>query len=94
VTSANKASPPAPDAAHNAEIWSGAWQSAGACEAACESWVECVQWSYVEDLCKMDDKVTMGQGYAPDMSQRKTALMTTSGWLRDRLADWRCDHAE
>ncbi len=39
----------------------------------------------------MDDKVIMGQGYAPAMSQRKTALKTTSGWLPERLEDWHCD---
>jgi heme A synthase len=72
-------------------LWKGAWVSADACEAACKSWASCVQWSYVEDLCNMDDKLIMGQGYAPAMSERKTALKTTSGWLQGRLDGWHCD---
>jgi len=91
VTSGNKDSPPAPKTPHNAVMWKKAWQSIEDCESACKSWDECVQWSYVEDLCKMDDKVTMGQGYAPAMSQRTTALKTTSGWLKERVERWRCD---
>ncbi len=91
VASANKASPPSPDTHNDAELWGQAWTSADACEAACKSWDACVQWSYVEDLCKMDDKLIMGQGYAPAMSERRTALKTTSGWLKERLDAWHCD---
>ncbi|KAK3996640.1 glycosyltransferase [Cladorrhinum sp. PSN332] len=90
VSSGNKASPPVPDTKHDLESWKKAWESTDACEAACEGWVNCVQWSYVEDLCKMDDKLMMGQGYAPAMSERKTALKRTSGWLKDRLDKWSC----
>jgi hypothetical protein len=39
----------------------------------------------------MDDKLIMGQGYAPAMSERKTALKTTSGWLKERLDAWNCN---
>ncbi|KAK4247447.1 glycosyltransferase [Corynascus novoguineensis] len=91
VTSANKASPPIPETDDfDMALWKEAWASEDACEAACESWASCVQWSYVEDLCSMDDKVMMGQGYAPAMSERKTALKTTSGWLKERLNGWNC----
>ena len=75
---------------YDSVAWGKAWESVDACEVACRSWHDCVQWSYVEDLCKMDEKVTMGQGYAPAMSQRKTALKTTSGWLVKRLDQWHC----
>ena len=90
VTSANKGAPPEPEGRHSSSLWKDAWQSIDACEAACKAWGDCVQWSYVEDLCRMDDKLIMGQGYAPTMSERKTALMTTSGWLKERLDDWQC----
>ncbi|KAL2161076.1 hypothetical protein VTH06DRAFT_8789 [Thermothelomyces fergusii] len=72
-------------------LWENAWESADACEAACESWVLCIQWSYVEDLCRMDDKAVTGQGSAPAMSERETALKTTSGWLVERLDEWTCE---
>jgi hypothetical protein len=93
VTSGNKASPPAPEKTeqYDAALWKEAWASVDACEAACRGWTDCVQWSYVEDLCAMDDKMIMGQGYAPAMSERKTALKRTSGWLKDRLERWQCD---
>ncbi|EAQ91816.1 hypothetical protein CHGG_00051 [Chaetomium globosum CBS 148.51] len=91
VTSANKADPPTPEEKHDTALWKGAWVSVDACEAACKAWAACVQWSYVEDLCNMDDKLMMGQGYAPAMSERKTALKTTSGWLQERLDGWHCD---
>ncbi|GAB1316837.1 N-acetylgalactosaminide beta-1,3-galactosyltransferase [Madurella fahalii] len=91
VTSGNKASPPAPESGYDAALWSAAWESVDACEAACESWTACVQWNYVEDLCSMDDKLIMGQGYAPAMPERKTALKRTSGWLKERLDSWQCD---
>jgi hypothetical protein len=90
VTSASKESPPAPGSRHDATLWREAWSSVDACEAACRSWDACVQWSYVEDLCSMDDKLIMGQGYAPAMSERKTALKTTSGWFKERLDKWEC----
>lgn len=90
VSSGNKASPPVPETKHDIELWKKAWESTDACEAACKGWANCVQWSYVEDLCKMDDKLIMGQGYAPAMSERKTALKRTSGWLNDRLESWAC----
>lgn len=88
VTSANKADPPTPEGLKEVGTWKDAWQSVDACEAACGVWDECVQWSFVEDLCKMDDKATMGKGYAPEMSQRKTALITTSGWFKERIEKW------
>jgi hypothetical protein len=91
ITSANKASPPTPDSQYDPALWKQAWASTDACEAACKSWVTCVQWSYVEDLCRMDDKLSMGQGFAPAMSERKTALKTTSGWLQERLESWKCE---
>lgn len=90
VTSANKAAPPEPESRHSSSAWKAAWASVDACEAACKSWVDCVQWTYVEDLCRMDDKMIMGQGYAPAMSQRKTSLKHTSGWLPERLSQWSC----
>ncbi|KAK7409423.1 hypothetical protein QQX98_008384 [Neonectria punicea] len=91
VTSANKEWPPTPEGEYDADRWKQAWQSVEACEAACKGWADCIQWTYVEDLCKMDDKMIMGQGYAPAMSQRKTSLMHTSGWLPDRLDRWTCE---
>lgn len=95
VTSANKDDPPLPESLDQAAIpvWKDAWSSADACSAACESWQDCMQWSFAEDLCKMDDNVIWGKGYAPEMSQRKTALMTTSGWITKRLERWNshCD---
>ncbi|KAK4153761.1 hypothetical protein C8A00DRAFT_43332 [Chaetomidium leptoderma] len=91
VTSANKGAPPSPDDAYDAALWKDAWASVDTCEAACKSWISCVQWSYVEDLCNMDDKLIMGQGYAPAMSERKTALKTTSGWLKEKVDGWHCD---
>lgn len=91
VSSANREWAPAPtDDKYDADAWKAAWQSADACEAACESWENCVQWSFVEDLCRVDDKLILGQGFAPAMSQRKTSLMHTSGWLPKRLDDWIC----
>ncbi len=92
ITSASKGSPLTPDALdsyHRAQ-WGKAWESADACETACLTWETCVQWSYLEDSCKMDDKMRMGQRYAPTTSERKTALMTTSGWLKERVSDWGC----
>ncbi|KAH6892903.1 glycosyltransferase family 31 protein [Thelonectria olida] len=90
VTSANKDAPPAPEGEYDSGLWSKAWESVASCEAACRGWSDCVEWSYVEDLCKMDDKMMMGQGFAPAMSQRKTSLMHTSGWLPERLQRWNC----
>lgn len=87
----NEWSPKPPkEAKYDAALWKKAWQSVDDCEAACMSWDKCMQWAYVEDLCKMDDKMMMGQGYAEGMSQRKTALMHTSGWLYERLENWKC----
>ncbi|KAL2267970.1 hypothetical protein VTJ83DRAFT_2816 [Remersonia thermophila] len=91
ISSGNKDSPPAPESEYDAELWKQAWISADACEVACKGWKSCVQWNYVEDLCSMDDKFMMGQGYAPGMPERKTALMRTSGWLSDRLDNWKCE---
>lgn len=91
VTSANKAAPPAPqDSKYDAKAWNNGWESVDACEAACKGWVNCVQWSFVEDLCTLDDKMILGQGFAPAMSQRKTSLIHTSGWLPERLGGWAC----
>lgn len=90
VTSANKDDPPLPESMKikGAKTWKDAWMSADACAAACETWDECIQWSFAEDLCKMDDNAIWGKGYASEMSQRKTALMTTSGWITTRLEQW------
>jgi hypothetical protein len=90
ITSANKEGPPGPPDAYSSEAWKRGWESPDACEAACRTWESCMQWSYVEDLCRMDDKMILGQGYAPSMSERKTALMHTSGWLPERLKGWAC----
>ncbi|KAK5988930.1 hypothetical protein PT974_10427 [Cladobotryum mycophilum] len=90
VSSGNKDAPPVPEGKHDVELWKKAWESIDACEAACKGWETCAQWTYVEDLCKMDDKLIMGAGYAPSMSQRKTALMHTSGWMHERLNNWKC----
>ncbi|CAG9992225.1 unnamed protein product [Clonostachys byssicola] len=92
ITSDNQKWPPAPEdrSSYDEAVWKQGWQSAEACEAACISWTECMMWSFTEDLCKMDDKIAMGQGYAPGMSQRKTSLMHTSGWMTDRLPYWKC----
>ncbi|KAF7553493.1 hypothetical protein G7Z17_g3582 [Cylindrodendrum hubeiense] len=90
VASANKDAPPHPEGEYNMDLWNNAWESVEACEAACKGWADCIQWTFVEDLCKMDDKMIMGQGYAPAMSQRKTSLMHTSGWLPERLDKWAC----
>lgn len=88
VTSASKDDPPIPASVKTVGIWKDAWLSADACAAACTTWDECIQWSFAEDLCKMDDKAIWGKGYASEMSQRKSALMTTSGWMVDRIQDW------
>ncbi|CAM1504643.1 Fc.00g022340.m01.CDS01 [Cosmosporella sp. VM-42] len=90
VNSGNKDAPPSPAGTYNSDLWKKAWGSADACEAACKAWLDCIQWSYVEDLCKMDDKMIMGQGYAATMSERKTSLRHTSGWLPERLENWTC----
>lgn len=91
VSSSNKWPPTMEDGStFDTDLWKSAWKSVDACEAACESWSVCTMWTYVEDLCKMDDKIAMGQGFAPAMSQRKTSLMHTSGWVTDRLEEWTC----
>lgn len=92
VSSANKDWAPVPEdgSSYDAGLWKKAWESVDACEAACQGWAECAMWTFVEDLCKMDDKMIMGQGYAPSMSQRKTSLKHTSGWMTERLQGWAC----
>lgn len=92
VSSANKEWAPAPEdrSTYESGLWKKAWESVEACEAACKGWTHCAMWTFVEDLCKMDDKMIMGQGYAPSMSQRKTSLMHTSGWMTNRLENWKC----
>ncbi|KAH7129708.1 glycosyltransferase family 31 protein [Dactylonectria estremocensis] len=90
VTSANKDVPPHPEDEYDADLWNKAWESVEACSAACTGWANCIQWTYVEDLCKMDDKMIMGQGFASAMSQRKTSLKHTSGWVPERLEKWAC----
>jgi hypothetical protein len=74
VTSANQQSSSGPGEGHDVAVWNKAWASVDVCEAVCKSWTLCVQWSYVEDLCSLDDKLIMGQGYALAMAERKTAL--------------------
>lgn len=91
VTSANQAWAAKPESGFDDETWKMGWESVEACEAACRGWDACVSWTFVEDLCKMDDKVTLGQGYAPGMSQRKTSLIHTSGWLPERMEAWLCE---
>ncbi|QKD48585.2 uncharacterized protein FOBCDRAFT_196059 [Fusarium oxysporum Fo47] len=81
ITSANANLPLAPQSKYNRSLCINAWKSVDACEAACESWDECMQWSYYDDLCRMDDKLIMGSGFAPRMFQRKARLIITSGWL-------------
>lgn len=81
ITSANANLPLAPQPKYNHSLYINAWKSVDACEAACESWDECMQWSYYDDLCRMDDKLIMGSGFAPRMFQRKARLIITSGWL-------------
>jgi hypothetical protein len=92
VTSDNQewAKRPEDKGTYDAATWTQAWHSAEACEAACQAWTDCMMWSFTEDLCKMDDSIAMGQGYAPGMSQRKTSLMHTSGWMGERLKYWKC----
>ncbi|KAH7021966.1 glycosyltransferase family 31 protein [Ilyonectria destructans] len=81
---------PSPSGNFDLELWKKSWESAEACEAACKGWDECMQWTFVEDLCKLDDGLVMGQGYAPAMWQRKTSLKHTSGWVPERLDRWVC----
>jgi hypothetical protein len=92
VSSGNQEWAPAPEdsSTYDSALWKKAWASTEACEAACRGWTGCAMWTFVEDLCKMDDKFIMGQGYAPSMSQRKTSLMHTSGWITERLQEWAC----
>ena len=92
ISSSNQQWAPKPDesSSFDAERWGKGWQSVEDCEEACRAWADCAMWTFVEDLCKLDDKMVMGQGYAPSMSQRKTSLKHTSGWLPDRLDQWTC----
>ena len=95
VSSGNQEWAPVPDKSAaggsiDAKAWRDAWQSSEACAAACRGWEACMMWEYVEDLCKMDDDLRMGQGYAPGMTERKTSLMHTSGWIIDRVDEWVC----
>ena len=92
VSSGNKEWAPTPEdtSSFDAKAWKGAWESVTACEAACKGWKGCMMWEFVEDLCKMDDNLRMGQGYAPGMTERKTSLMHTSGWMLDRVDNWTC----
>ncbi|KAF4343933.1 glyco n-acetylgalactosamine 3-beta-galactosyltransferase 1 [Fusarium beomiforme] len=62
ITSGNSNSPPALGSKYDVGLWVNAWKSVGSCEAACESWDECMQWSYTDDLCRLDDKLLMGSG--------------------------------
>lgn len=92
ISSTNQRLAPKPEDASSfdAKKWEGGWQSVEDCEAACRAWSDCVMWTFVEDLCKLDDKIAMGQGYAPYMSQRKTSLKHTSGWFPEKLDQWVC----
>ncbi|KAF4122288.1 glycosyltransferase family 31 [Geosmithia morbida] len=92
VASSTKELSPAPEdgTKYDADLWADAWQSVEACKAACDGWEDCMMWSFVEDLCKMDNRMIMGQGFASSMSQRKTSLMHTSGWMPERLVNWEC----
>ncbi|KAI9170643.1 hypothetical protein HJFPF1_00113 [Paramyrothecium foliicola] len=91
VTSGTRDSVHGPSDTYDSAAWKISWESADGCEAACKSWQSCMQWSFVEDLCRMDDRIIMGQGFSPSMAQRKTSLKHTSGWLADRLSAWDCE---
>lgn len=92
ISSSNQQWAPMPEdtSTYDVKIWKQAWQSVEDCEAACKGWSDCAMWTFVEDLCKLDDKIIMGQGFAPSMSQRKTSLKHTSGWMVERLGNWAC----
>ncbi|GES58186.1 hypothetical protein ATEIFO6365_0004033700 [Aspergillus terreus] len=79
-----------PDTVKSADTWRSAWKSVDACEAACKSWAQCVQWSYYEDRCKMDSMMLLGSGIPPGDSRRETSLPWTSGWLKRRVENWEC----
>ncbi|KAL4894854.1 hypothetical protein BDV59DRAFT_175088 [Aspergillus ambiguus] len=79
-----------PNSVKSADVWRSAWKSVDACEAACVSWPECVQWSYYEDRCKMDTMILLGSGIPASDSRRETSLPWTSGWLKRRVENWDC----
>ncbi|KAI9929720.1 hypothetical protein MW887_001196 [Aspergillus wentii] len=91
ITSSNAPHAEPPTTATSKETWLKSWQSADACEAACLSWSECVQWAFYEDRCRMHDQVYLGSGYPIGDPRRQTSLMYTSGWLSERMDEWACD---
>ncbi|KAJ5888204.1 hypothetical protein N7495_008245 [Penicillium taxi] len=79
-----------PSTVESAEVWRTAWESVDACEAACVSWAECVQWSFYEDRCKMDSMILLGNGIPEGDSRRQTSLPWVSGWMPRRVENWGC----
>ncbi|KAE8408865.1 hypothetical protein BDV37DRAFT_237471 [Aspergillus pseudonomiae] len=73
------------------QIWHGAWKSVDACEAACVAWEGCVQWTFYEDQCRMDENFMLGMGIPVGDLRRQTSLPRTSGWLPQRAEKWVCD---
>ncbi|KAJ5684395.1 uncharacterized protein N7477_000740 [Penicillium maclennaniae] len=79
-----------PSTVQSAEVWRSGWRSVDACEAACTTWSECVQWSFYEDRCKMDSMILPGNGIPETDSRRQTSLPWVSGWLPRRVENWEC----
>ncbi|KAF7593741.1 hypothetical protein BBP40_010916 [Aspergillus hancockii] len=73
------------------EVWLKAWQSVDACEAACVAWDNCVQWTFYEDQCRMDENLMLGMGIPVGDLRRQTSLPRTSGWLPERTEKWVCE---
>ncbi|KAJ5232218.1 hypothetical protein N7468_005174 [Penicillium chermesinum] len=90
IRSSNAKHVQAPSTVKSTETWRSAWQSVDACEAACTAWAECVQWSFYEDLCKMDSMIFLGSGIPAGDPRRQSNLMWTSGWLPRRVENWGC----
>ncbi|KUL87840.1 hypothetical protein ZTR_03170 [Talaromyces verruculosus] len=91
IDSSMTASATPPSTVTFTEVWRSAWKSVDACEAACKSWADCVQWAYYDDLCKMDNRVLLGNGIPEGDFRRKTSLPWVSGWLPRRIENWECE---
>ncbi|KAF9886753.1 hypothetical protein FE257_011130 [Aspergillus nanangensis] len=91
IRSSNVANVEPPSTVKSPEVFRSSWKSVDACEAACVSWAECVQWSYYEDRCKMDSAVLLGSGIPEGDARRQTSLPWTSGWLKRRIENWKCE---
>ena len=85
---AQDAQPPA--TVKSEQTWRNGWKSVDNCEAACETWADCVQWSFYEDRCKMDSMVLLGSGFPEGDSRRQTTLPWVSGWMKRRIDNWDC----